>query len=329
MGVKKLLFKLMALASPLMIFIVAYLLLDPFHVIYAVGEYYPRDGSIKNVDYIGSELYLKSANRKKYDSFIFGSSRSEAIKAKKWKEYIEGTPFHFHASGEGVWGIARKIKFLDESGAKLKNAIILLDFSCLKITTNPDGVLFIKHPVTSQTSWEKFHLTFFKAFFNDFFFIRHINYRFFDGKFYPALMDNRKYDHDTETNDIYYRWYDEEIARDSIGYFNRLAKKISYGKNDTTYYNECINHLNKPYLESIAAILKRHGANSKIIISPDNDRIFLNSNDILYLRNLFGDKNVYDFSGINYFTTKVYHYYDSPHFRPVVADSILKIIYAK
>jgi hypothetical protein len=41
----------------------------------------------------------------------------------------------------------------------------------------------------------------------------------------------------------------------------------------------------------------------------------------------FGSSNVYNFSGKNEFTTDLSNYYESSHYRPLLADKILKEIY--
>jgi hypothetical protein len=53
----------------------------------------------------------------------------------------------------------------------------------------------------------------------------------------------------------------------------------------------------------------------------------MNVNDLRYLTNLFGKENVYDFSGINEYTESIYNYYENSHYRPYVADEIMKKLY--
>ena len=91
-----------------------------------------------------------------------------------------------------------------------------------------------------------------------------------------------------------------------------------------------INHLGETFELRIE---KYHLELSEIEIKLFNSdwldtEIKINNKDLAILKSIF-DKNIYDFSGRNSFTESIYNYYESNHFRPIVGDSILKIIYQK
>lgn len=78
-----------------------FLLLDPFRVVRHYSNYsYPV--ATLNREFIATETYLKNYNKYHYNSFIFGSSRSNAFKPSTWKNYLQpnDSPFSFDASGE-------------------------------------------------------------------------------------------------------------------------------------------------------------------------------------------------------------------------------------
>ena len=54
--------------------------------------------------------------------------------------------------------------------------------------------------------------------------------------------------------------------------------------------------------------------------------MFFNRADLTELQTIFGADRVFDFTGINHFNSHVEHFYDQPHFRPLVADSIMQIL---
>ncbi|MCA6436335.1 MAG: hypothetical protein IM600_01250 [Bacteroidetes bacterium] len=327
MGIK-FIYKILLLILPFTPIVFLYTILDPFKVIYKRSDYYANDGTVKNMDFIATEMFLKHYDEKKFDSFIFGSSRTEAFKAVRWKKFITGTPFHFHASGENIWGIAKKIEFLSEKKVPIKNALILLDKSVLESTVNLKTIIGIKHPISTKTSWEAFHLKYFKAFFKEAFFIKFIKLKYFGGYDDPRLFDMRKFIYDESTNDVYYEWFDEQIRNDSVKFFTDNYELISTKTKDTIYEKPAINESNKVYLTQIAKVLKDNNTNFKIVISPLKDRLFFNKTDLKVLETIFGKEHIYDFSGINYFTSQIYHYYDgASHFRPFIADSMLKVIY--
>ena len=79
-------------------------------------------------------------------------------------------------------------------------------------------------------------------------------------------------------------------------------------------------------LKEVKRILDKNKTNYKVIISPLYDQVKFSPNDIGILKTLFSD-NLYDFSGKNEFTESIINYYETSHFRPVVADSILHLVY--
>lgn len=57
------------------------------------------------------------------------------------------------------------------------------------------------------------------------------------------------------------------------------------------------------------------------------DQLKINEEDLEYLKTLFGDVNVFDFSGINKFTNDYKNYYEASHYRPHVTKEIMEKIY--
>ena len=105
--------------------------------------------------------------KEKFNSFIFGSSRSQAYKCENWISYLDenAKPFHFDASGEGIWGISRKIEYIDEIGDTIKNALVVIDRTGLRTTYLRDGHLFISMPDVSKSSEFEYYFYFFKSIF--------------------------------------------------------------------------------------------------------------------------------------------------------------------
>ncbi len=79
-------------------------------------------------------------------------------------------------------------------------------------------------------------------------------------------------------------------------------------------------------LKEIKRILKKNNTNYKVVLTPLYEQIKYNPTDLIFLKNLFGS-NLYDFSGKNSYTENQTNYYESSHFKPVIGDSILAIIY--
>ena len=80
-------------------------------------------------------------------------------------------------------------------------------------------------------------------------------------------------------------------------------------------------------LREIRLIFQKHGTDYRIIINPLYDQIEFNGYDLKQLHKIFGEKNVYDFSGVNELTGDIRNYYDTSHYKPGTGEKILRQIY--
>lgn len=319
----------------LLIFIYIVLLLlyfkyDPFKVLKNYTDY-SNNYVITNRDYISTNTFINKYRKNNYNSFIFGSSRTLAFKPKSWKRYLlsSDNPYVFDASGESVYGIYLKLKFLDSLGIPINNAIILLcrDVS-FGYSDNPKGHLFIKHPSVSKESKLAFHLEFIKAYYNPKFIFNF--YTFTLTRRYQPFMngyiENRKITFDTITNELNIVDQEYEIVHDPIGYYHKrndiFFERGSEKKDSTSRITDTYQF----YLRSIKEILEKRNTNYKVVLSPLYEQVKFNDHDLVFLHELFGGK-LYDFSGDNSLTMSKLNYYETNHFRPNVGDSILKRIY--
>ena len=71
--------KALFLASPILILLVIYLVIDPFKVIRTYSTYYQSgvpDYITLDKDYVSSQTFLNNVSTYNYDSYILGDSRS-------------------------------------------------------------------------------------------------------------------------------------------------------------------------------------------------------------------------------------------------------------
>lgn len=329
---KKFCYKLLIFSSPALILILTVIYIDFFKV-FGYQDYYSNQLVGLNREMITTKTFNHYREIEKYDSFIFGSSRSQAFKCKNWATYLDknAKPFHFDASGEGIWGISKKMQYLDELGDTIKNALIIVDRTVLEITYPRDGHLFISLPCVSKASAVDYYLTFLKASLNPKFLVAYIDFSVFKTyrKYMGYLIKSNSYDHTVNNRncDIWYG-YDKEIATDSTGYYNFLINSgvfNSHTKSTGPELKVCSAEINQ--LEIMRDILKKHKSNYKIVISPVYDQIPMEPAHLKLLEQLFGKENIYNFSGKNAFTENIANYYESSHYKPCVANQILKIIY--
>jgi hypothetical protein len=316
---------------PFWVLLLGYLYFDPFKVIHHYKNYsYPY--VIPNRDFVSTEMYINNQEKYQYNSFIFGSSRALAFNPTIWKNYLEEAdkPFMFDASGESLYGIHAKLKYLDSQGANLKNILLILcRDGAFDYSVNPTGHLNIKHPLISKESKLFFHLTFFKSYLNIKFLISFYSYSF-SKKFKPymtGLIEYRKIELDSITNGLIILDQEEEIKTHQDEYYKRRATLFYKRKGEQV---DSIQRITKEYfimLDEIKQILDKHDSNYKVVLSPIYDQVKISEADFKILYDLFGE-NLYDFTGQNSITEYDTNWYETYHFRPFIADSIMRRIYA-
>src|ERR1019366_1173073 len=129
-----------ALLVPFLLALIAYLHYDPFEVVYHYDSYYVSGKPsyiTLNRDFVSMETFLNNDPKYHYDSYIFGNSRVRFFEMNTWMKYIHSDKcFHFDASAETLYGIEKKIEFLDNRHNEIANAIVVLDYGTLRETTN-------------------------------------------------------------------------------------------------------------------------------------------------------------------------------------------------
>jgi len=314
---------------PIIIIGVDYVYSDPFKIIYK--PYDINNELVLQRDLETTEKFLKNKNNYRYNSFIFGSSRSQALRPSIWKSKLrrDDLPFSFDSHGETIFGITNKIIFLDSIGIKIDNAIILL---CRDLTfsgtSNNNQYLYISHPTISGESFLYYNLVLFERYMNIDFLIKYFTYRI-TGKYKPfmknVIKDNSIVS-DSISNEIKMIEYDRKIFERGEKYY--LEKKnIFYNRESERVDSETqINEKIFLMLKSIQKIFEKHKTNYKIVISPLYEQVKYSSHDLKMLEELFGD-SLYDFSGRNTFTESFFNYYEESHFRPFIGDSIINVLY--
>jgi hypothetical protein len=317
---------------PFVVILIFVVYIDLFKV-FKFSNYYDQNQIVTlNREMITTKTYLNNRVSQQYNSFIFGSSRSQAYKTSEWRKYLkpDSKCFHFDASWESVLGIYLKIKFIDKKGDILKNALIIIDEDILSQTNLKTGHLYIPLPEVSQNSIIQFYFTYVQATLNPLFLFSYIyynltnEYREWMGMFVtPIKLD--KFTGDIITCDLYYP-QDQMIIRDSVGYYEKLKQNGTFNQkkiSDKKFNYETIESL----LDSMLFIFEKYNTNYKIVISPNFDQKKMDSKLFNLLILKFGSSNVYNFSGKNEFTTDLSNYYESSHYRPLLADKILKKVY--
>ncbi len=329
--------KAFLVSLPVTVLLCVYVISDPFKVLYAYPSYYTSGvpGYIPcNRDFVSTETFRRYYPTNQYDSFIIGNSRSLFYEVRDWQLHIQSTRcFHFDASAESLYGIGAKFRYLDRLGVGITNALVLLDYSTLVVTTNSPGHLIRKHPALSGEPPWIFQLVYLKAFLNGKFLAAYLHFKL-TGQVHAYmvkddLIDNRAWDYELDSNEIKAGNSEAMIATNASSYY-AARREVLYPRSAVESCSPpAVGAPQKALLLEIHGILEKQKSNYRIVINPLYDQKKINPDDLNYLQNLFGRDRVFDFSGINKFTQCYTNYYESSHYRPQVAREIMNLIYVR
>jgi hypothetical protein len=319
---------------PGFIFLVLYILEDPFKIIHRYDNYYAKNDFVSlNRSVINAKTYIKNYETVNYNAFIFGSSRTIAVKTADWLKHLphDARPFHWDANAEGLFGVINKLKFIDKNSDSIKYVIIFLDQMLLENTSNSKGHLYAEYPAISDEGWLKFHSLFIRAFSNPKFILGYFYYKY-TGQ-YKTFMGSKildlKYPNiwNPISSDLYLG-LDKEIENDSIGYYSRLeymrdlkqsAQPLEIKSSDAQIR----------FLAEIKEVFDKHNTDYRIVSNPFISEFQLGKFQKELLDSIFGSDYVFDFSGKSRFSAQIDNFYDPSHFRTKVATEILSEVYSK
>lgn len=324
------LLKCVLLILPFLTLLGLYFYDDPFEVLHEYKDYYKSPVAV-NEGYVGWQYYRMQRDSVKYNSFLLGNSCTMAFQAKDWEKYIPGgRAIRLYGSAERLGNIYRKVRALDAVQDSIANMIILLDYATLKQTQIGNISTHVLHPeVTGQSNWE-FQMCFLQTFFNPDFWVPYVDYRVTGRykRYMRGVINREEVERNCRSNDVY-NPREKEIADYGESYWERHKKE--FPERDTVRKVSPPIIMKKQFdmLSEMRDIFVKHGTNCKILINPKYDQVRLNPSDLKQLQDIFGVANVFDFSGVNEFTSDVHNYYEKGHYRPLLGRKILEAMYGK
>lgn len=312
--------------------VLLYVVLDPFKVIRRYDNY--EDGFVgTNRGYCSTMHYIYTKDSCHYDSFIFGNSRSICYHEKEWRKYLPKTSvcYHYDESGGAMGHLFHEIKLVSEQ-SDLKNALLVLDNGFLS-RTDIHGHLFELSPALQDNKGvAKFQFDYFKTFYNLAFFKRYVDYKI-SGQYKPYMstyiIDKRwKLDYNPRNNELSWARQEESITRGD--YYNEERMwAFQNSQFPDSVHAIAINQERLEMLHSIKNIFDAQHTDYRIVISPTYDQIKINPDDLKTLQSIFGKEFVFDFTGVNQWSSDYHCHYEIFHYRPCVANDVMKIVYEK
>jgi len=192
--------------------------------------------------------------------------------------------------------------------------------------------LYLSHPVLSNQSWLAFQSEYLKTFLSPNFLRAYIDFTYTKKvKEYMkvgVLLNDIPIDYSLKYNEMKFGVFENRIKLNPLEFYDEKKMNLFHKRDSVQKYSDkVIFEKQLEMLSEIRDILIRNKTQYRIIINPLYDQIKINSSDIEILYKIFDKAYVFDFSGINFITNDYHNYYENSHYRPHVADYIMKEIY--
>jgi hypothetical protein len=322
---------------PILLIVAVYVWLDPFKVIGLYANYKPSDATLSvplNQNRVSAGTFLYNEQEYRYNSFIFGSSRSMFYEIQDWKVHLnaDASCFHFDASAETIQGILNKIRFLKNRDVSMNNVLLILDVDIFRPYVLLNEHLYLEDPlVVGYSKWLPFQSSHLMSFLDRKFLLAYLDYRVTgEAKPYMSelnLLDDKPFEYDSITNELRYVHF-EQLADEGQYYTEQRLLKFGAKRDGRERFSApAIDEASVESLNEIASILEESSCDVRVVISPLYNQIRMSEADIKILQAVFGADSVFDFSGINELTTPFTGYYERSHYRPHVARAVLDSVY--
>lgn len=326
----KLMRNLALFSLPFMACAVVYVHDDPFRVLRRYNNY---DTMVRiNENYVGWQIYKTHVDSLHYNSYILGNSCTMAFRCRDWERHLDSgdRAIRLYANAESLKAIDLKLRALDKAGASIKNVLLVLDANSLSKTQLDEGYTHALPPDITGGSNCDFQLRFVQAFFRPEFLFKYFAGKL-TGHYSPKWKDFNTYGHtiDPLNNDLY-NPREKMIAREGKRYWTIHAQDFPSREATAGITRaQVIWSEQNTLLHSIAGVLARHHARVKVLLSPEYDQSSINPRAVSTLKHIFGKNNVYDFSGVNIYSSDLHNFYEKSHYRPVLGRKLLDVIYSK
>lgn len=335
MSIKKFLRRFLFLTSPIITILVFFSVVDVFMLFYPDVRTAPFPGfrfTALSQNLLSVNLYNNQRESEKYDAFIFGNSRSRAFQGEIWSTHLkdERASYHFGAGGAGLYDTNKKIRYLDELGDTIKHALVVVDEAFLVFNTNNEALMQMTPPQVSKESTFCYYLKFYRLMMDVDFVRAYFDFLFF--RTYRPYMKGLiippgfKGQFNFVNGDIVYP-SEALIAADSSTYYQRLIDQGEFFQRPVQKEEQPVTEAEITQLMEMKAVFDRHQTDYKIIISPTYDQVPLAEHHRQLLVEIFGDSQVYNFSGKHSLSEPLGNFSESIHYRPHVGTQILKQIY--
>ena len=326
--------KLFLLSIPFIAILAVYVWRDPFMVLKSYKRY-DLSPVLLNESYVGWQTYLNNRDSIPIDSYILGNSCTMAYPCHEWEKYLcGGRAVRLFGNAESLPAITLKLQALDKADAKINNLLLILDKESLWRDQLLTGYSNVLPPAISGLSEFDFQKKFCQAFLSPNVLFSYIDYSLFHTyrPYMKGVINPYGPIRNPVTNDI--RNPREKVIQEEgeMYWENRAGEFLKKQEPDFRCGKEIlspkvIRERQQELLKEIKQVCQKHHTSVKIIISPDYNQVRIHPEDVTYLKRMFGEGNVFDFTGINEYTNDKHNYYEKGHYRPLLGIRLMKEVY--
>lgn len=325
--VRRLVWKALLFTLPFWAVIVLYLHDDPFMVEHRYAVY---DSDVTlNEHHVGWSIYCNRRDSLPFNSFILGNSCTMAFPCDEWEKYLErdARAVRLFGNGEGLNAILLKLQALERDKAEIRNVLMILDHTSLAKTRQSSGSGHILPAEISGCSSVGVQLEFLQAFVMPDFLFPYLRYKV-TGTILPSIKHLNPYGRvrNSANNDAI-NPRERMIEREGEGYWTNRQQEFPVRDGNAVVSDRAVFQSQFALLHDMADILNRNHSRVRILISPDYNQKVLHPKDKEILCKLFGEENVFDFTGINEYTSDYHYYYEQGHYRPLLGKKLMERIY--
>lgn len=292
-------------------------IIDPFSVFHS---------GILPYDYEINERFNKikhlDQHHDRYNAYIMGSSRSGTTSPSLLEKHIPGSHFYnMTVAGCTQYDNEQHLRYFIEKKYPIKHIFLQIDVSDIYGFKAPEGNYNAKHhPHIMHTSDSLFYLSYLtilpvKRF------IEKIKVNYFEGH-----KNYLRYDL-TQSGRWYVDYLEAQIQADPLKYVQEQSsfnQKLSRGSKGTKIKE------NIHALKRFKALADAQNINLIVYIAPHNHHMmdtFEHQSYLEYLGEISKITPFWDFSGYNAITLNDGYYYESSHYRDLLAELIVKRIF--
>lgn len=318
--------KIFFFTSPFWLITALYFHDDPFMV---MRNYRIYDSKVMlNEAYVGWHIYLNNRDSIPFNSFLMGNSCTMAFRCTEWEKYLNGgRAVRLFGNIESMMAIYKKLMALEREHAPIKNVLMILDKSSLSKTYLQSGYNFVLPPAISGDRPLNAQLAFLQGFVSPDFLFPYLKYRL-TGTVTSSMKAFNPYGRiRNPINNDAMNPREKMIEKEGVQYWADHKKDFPYRDGKQVINSSVIFGQQQALLLDIEKVLRRNSTSVKIVISPDYKQEKINPRDVRILKSIFGKDNVFDFTGINEYTNDIHNFYEKGHYRPLLGNKLLKVIY--